>query len=101
MLPALIQARDGIRFHRNKSTNRETNAYTSAMLMCRSAAANKNNCHPNASERYTDEVEQIQLKPQRRIRPLLWLGVFGIFLILGWFGLSAITSWYQGVQNDL
>ena len=56
---------------------------------------------PRKRERYTDEVEQIHVTPHRRIHPLLWLGVFGIFLILGWFGLSAVISWYQSFQNDL
>jgi hypothetical protein len=55
---------------------------------------------PPTQERDTDEIEHTTGTPQRRIHPLLWLGVFGIFLVLGWLGLSAITSWYQGVQND-
>ena len=24
-----------------------------------------------------------------------------MFLVLGWFGLNAVSIWYQGVQNDL
>jgi hypothetical protein len=55
---------------------------------------------PQKRERYTDEIEQIDSIPQRRMHPLVWIGVFGIFLVLGWFGLNAFTSWYQGVQND-
>jgi hypothetical protein len=51
-------------------------------------------------ERYTDEVEQIQATPPRRIHPLLWLGVFGILFVLGWIGLNFVTTWYQNVQND-
>jgi hypothetical protein len=55
---------------------------------------------PQQRERYTDDVEHIQPVHRRRIHPLVWIGVFGIFLILGWFGLNTITAWYQGVQND-
>jgi hypothetical protein len=55
-------------------------------------------------ERHTEAYE---VPPQRgrrqgtRLHPLAWLGVFGIFLVLGWFGLNACTTWYQGVQDDL
>ena len=55
---------------------------------------------PPSQERYTDEIEHIQVKPNRHMHPLLWLGVFGILLVLGWIGLNVVTSWYQGVQND-
>jgi hypothetical protein len=55
---------------------------------------------PRQREGITDEVEDIQLQPQRRFHPLVWIGTFCIFLILGWFGLNAVTTWYQGVQND-
>jgi len=55
---------------------------------------------PRQRERYTDEVEQIHVTPHRRVHPLLWIGVFGIFLVAGWTGLNFVTSWYQGVQND-
>ena len=55
---------------------------------------------PPPRERYADEIEQIHVPPHRRAHPLLWLGVFGIFLVLGWIGLNFVTSWYQGVQND-
>jgi hypothetical protein len=51
-------------------------------------------------ERYTNEIEQIHLTPHRRIHPLVWIGVFGIFLVLGWIGLNFVTAWYQGLQND-
>src|SRR6266702_2731556 len=55
---------------------------------------------PRQRERYTDEVEQIQLTPRRRINPLVWIGIFGILLVAGWTGLNFVTAWYQGVQND-
>jgi len=55
---------------------------------------------PPRQERYTDEIEQIHFKPLRRVHPLVWIGVFGIFLVAGWTGLTVVTSWYQGVQND-
>lgn len=55
---------------------------------------------PPQRQRYMDEVEDIQVKPQRRIHPLVWIGSFFILFILGWFGLNFVTSWYQGVQND-
>ena len=55
---------------------------------------------PRQQERYTDEIEQIQVTPHRRIHPLVWIGVFGIFLVFGWMGLNYVTAWYQGVQND-
>jgi hypothetical protein len=51
-------------------------------------------------ERYTEESEHIHPKSHHRIHPLVWIGVFGIFLVFGWFGLNAVTNWYQGVQND-
>ncbi len=51
-------------------------------------------------DRYTDEVEHIQVTPHRRIHPLVWTGSFFILLILGWLALNFVTSWYQGVQND-
>ena len=56
---------------------------------------------PPQREQYTDEIEQIQGKPHRRMHPLVWVGVFGICLVTGWTGLNFVTSWYQGVQNDL
>jgi hypothetical protein len=56
---------------------------------------------PPQRERYTDEIEQIQGKPHRRMHPLVWVGVFGICLVTGWTGLNFVTSWYQGIQNDL
>jgi len=57
---------------------------------------------PPGRERQTEAYEAI---PQRRrqgmsLHPLAWFGVFGIFLVLGWFILNALTSWYQGVQDD-
>ncbi len=44
-------------------------------------------------------------EPQRgrvktRIHPLFWFGIVGTILILGWMGLSFVTSWFQGVQDD-
>ncbi len=59
---------------------------------------------PPGRERHTAAYE---VSPQRggrlgrRLHPLAWLGIFGIFLVLGWFGLNAFTTWYQGVQDDL
>jgi hypothetical protein len=55
---------------------------------------------PPPRQRYHDEVEHLQATPHRRMHPFVWLGVFIIFLTLGWFGLNAVTSWYQSVQND-
>jgi hypothetical protein len=55
---------------------------------------------PPQRQRYTDEVAHIQPKPRRRAHPLVWTGVFCIFLILGWIGLNGVVSWWQGVQND-
>jgi hypothetical protein len=52
---------------------------------------------PPGRERHTDEYEARQ---RVRLHPLAWVGLFGVFLVLGWFGLNAVTSWYQGVQND-
>jgi hypothetical protein len=49
---------------------------------------------------FSEEVEQSQPIQHRRVHPLVWLGVFGIFLVAGWTGLNFVTSWYQGVQND-
>ncbi len=54
---------------------------------------------PAQQEKYAGEIEPIQVKT-RRTHPFVWLGVFGMFLVFGWFGLNAVTSWYQGVQND-
>jgi len=51
------------------------------------------------SQRDIEDDEHIQFKPHR-FHPLAWIGIFCIFLVLGWFGLSAVTTWYQGVQND-
>ncbi len=55
---------------------------------------------PPPQQRYSEEDEQLQFKSQRRFHPLVWIGTFSIFLILGWFGLNAVTTWYQGIQND-
>jgi len=57
---------------------------------------------PSGHERQTEEYEVIpQIRRQGiRLHPLAWLGVFGIFLVLGWFILNAFTTWYQGVQDD-
>ncbi len=56
---------------------------------------------PPPHQNYRNEDGHVQLKLQRRFHPLVWLGVFGMLLVLGWFGLNALTSWYQGVQDDL
>jgi hypothetical protein len=55
---------------------------------------------PRQQERYTDEIEQIHGTPHHRLHPLAWLGIFGIFLVLGWIGLNVATSWYQSVHDD-
>src|SRR6266702_161301 len=57
---------------------------------------------PPGRERQTDAYEAVPQSGGRRrqFHPLVWLGVFGVFLVLGWFGLNALTFWYQGVQDD-
>ncbi len=55
---------------------------------------------PPPRQRDIEEDEQISFAPHRRVHPLFWIGTFCIFLILGWFGLNVVTTWYQGVQND-
>jgi hypothetical protein len=55
---------------------------------------------PRQDERYTDEIEEIRVTPQRRLHPVFWPGIFGILLISGWIGLNYATAWYQNVQND-
>lgn len=56
---------------------------------------------PPPHQNYRNEDEYVSIKLHRRFHPLVWLGVFGMFLVFGWFGLNAVTSWYQGVQDDL
>ncbi len=34
------------------------------------------------------------------LHPLVWFGIFLTLLILGWIGLNAFSSWYQGVKDD-
>ncbi len=55
----------------------------------------------------TDDIDELETeRPQASVRqgtrfhPLVWLGVFLLFLFLGWMGLNVVTSWWQGVQND-
>jgi hypothetical protein len=56
---------------------------------------------PPEREVYADEYERVpQQTRSRRLHPFAWLGIFGTLLILGWFGLTAFISWYQGVQDD-
>lgn len=57
---------------------------------------------PPERERQTEayEIAPHSTRPGKRFHPLAWLGIFGIFLVGGWFGLNAVTSWYQGVQTD-
>jgi hypothetical protein len=55
---------------------------------------------PPQQERDAGEIEPVQVKSHRRVNPLVWLGIFGMLLIFGWFVLNALTTWYQGVQND-
>jgi hypothetical protein len=58
---------------------------------------------PPAREQYTEAVAAVPQRERqaRRLHPLAWVGIFGIFLVSGWIGLNFVTSWYQGVQNDL
>ncbi len=57
---------------------------------------------PPERERHTEEYATVphSARQGRRVHPLAWFGMFGVFLVLGWFGLNAVTNWYQGVQND-
>ena len=55
---------------------------------------------PQRQERYRDEEEFTSTKSHRSFHPLVWIGVFGMLLVLGWFGLNAFVNWYQNVQND-
>src|SRR6266487_5218387 len=41
--PDFLPAADAIRFHRKKCTKAETNGYTSDMLMCQNAKADRHN----------------------------------------------------------
>ena len=34
------------------------------------------------------------------MHPFVWIGVFGMFLVLGWIGLNMASSWWQGVQDN-
>src|SRR5260370_33214508 len=43
--PPAQDATKGMKFHRNTSTNRETNGYTSGMLTCQNAKAGNHNYH--------------------------------------------------------
>lgn len=55
-----------------------------------------------ADEIGTDNSERLPQHAQlkTRVHPLFWLGIIGMVLILGWIGLSFVTSWFQGVQDD-
>jgi hypothetical protein len=57
---------------------------------------------PPERERHAEEYAAVPHRTRQgvRLHPLAWFGIFGVFLVLGWFGLNAVTSWYQGVQND-
>ncbi len=55
---------------------------------------------PPPRQRFSEDIDQSQPIQRRRIHPLIWIGVFCIFLVAGWTGLNFVTSWYQGVQND-
>jgi hypothetical protein len=55
---------------------------------------------PPPRRRYSEEGAHSQPRPRRRFHPLVWIGVFLLFLVSGWTGLNVVTSWYQGVQND-
>jgi hypothetical protein len=52
--------------------------------------------HPRSGEEFAD----IQPVHRRRMHPLVWLGSFGMFLVLGWIGLNSVASWWQGVQDN-
>jgi hypothetical protein len=34
------------------------------------------------------------------MHPFVWIGIFGLLLVLGWIGLNVVTAWYHDVQND-
>jgi hypothetical protein len=57
---------------------------------------------PPERERHTDEYAAVPHSTRQgvRLHPLAWIGIFGVFLVSGWFVLNAVTNWYQGVQND-
>jgi hypothetical protein len=57
---------------------------------------------PPERERQTEEYDALPRSQRqgRGLHPLAWFGLFGVLLVLGWIGLNAVTSWYQGVQND-
>jgi hypothetical protein len=57
---------------------------------------------PQGRERHTEEYAAVSHSARQgvRLHPLAWFGMFGVFLVLGWFGLNVVTNWYQGVQND-
>ena len=101
MTPDFPRAPAAIKSHRKKSTRAETRATTSAMLTCHQRKSRQAQLPPER-ERHTDAYEAVPQRggQRRQFHPLVWLGVFGVFLVLGWFGLNAFTSWYQGVQDD-
>jgi hypothetical protein len=53
---------------------------------------------PPSRPRYREELTDIQ-PARRRMHPLVWIGSFGMFLVLGWIGLNMVSSWWQGVQD--
>jgi hypothetical protein len=57
---------------------------------------------PQERERHTGEYAAVPHSARQgvRLHPLAWFGIFGVFLVLGWIGLNAVTNWYQGIQND-
>lgn len=57
---------------------------------------------PPERERQTEEYAAVphSTRQARHVHPLAWFGIFCVFLVVGWIGLNAVTSWYQGVQND-
>ncbi len=55
---------------------------------------------PPPRNAYSDVDSQPQLHPQRHFHPFVWIGVFGMLLVLGWIGLNSAASWWQGVQDN-
>jgi hypothetical protein len=55
---------------------------------------------PPPRQSYRDEDEHLPSNRHPRNHPLFWIGVCGVFLVLGWMGLNVLSSWYQGVQDD-
>ncbi len=55
---------------------------------------------PPQRPRSGEELADIRPVHRRRMHPLVLLGSFGMFLVLGWIGLNSAISWWQGVQDN-